>query len=70
MDKQPSKGSGQTNQTSSQAQAAHELDPVCGMDVDGSSSNTERVQRHGTTYYFCSSDCRKQFESAPEDLGA
>lgn len=58
------------NQSTSQAQKTREFDPVCGMDVDGSDSNTERVQRHGTTYYFCSSDCRKQFEAAPEDFGA
>ena len=38
-------------------------DPVCGMEVDES---TEFKSHHmGETYYFCSDNCRKEFEKAP-----
>ena len=45
-------------------------DPTCGMEVDPAESvaagNTESFQ--GTTYYFCSRDCRDKFHKAPQDL--
>jgi YHS domain-containing protein len=44
------------------------FDPVCGMDVNPNSSKTEQAQRNGRTYYFCSSECREQFEASPEDF--
>jgi RND family efflux transporter MFP subunit len=39
-------------------------DPVCGMEVDpGKAKAAGRVADHeGTTYYFCSDECRKSFE--------
>jgi P-type Cu+ transporter len=44
-------------------------DPTCGMEVDPAESvaagNTESFQ--GTTYYFCSRDCRDKFHKAPQD---
>jgi putative ABC transport system ATP-binding protein len=41
------------------------IDPVCGMSFEPG----ERVPLafRGTTYYFCSSGCRKEFEAAPEE---
>jgi YHS domain-containing protein len=47
-----------------------EIDPVCGMDVDMADEEAEQSERNGKTYYFCSSDCRRQFEAAPADFGA
>jgi YHS domain-containing protein len=38
-------------------------DPVCGMDVDESS--TLRVEHEGATYLFCSENCRKTFLQDP-----
>ena len=39
-------------------------DPVCGMKVDR--SKALRAVRAGRTYFFCSEDCRAQFEADPE----
>jgi YHS domain-containing protein len=46
------------------------FDPVCGMDVDLASTTVERVDRKGVSYYFCSADCRRQFEANPEEFTA
>jgi len=69
MEKQP------TNQRDEQSprvsEAAHwEVDPVCGMDVNVSEDSTEQTEHNGKTYYFCSADCRRQFEATPSDYGA
>lgn len=41
------------------------MDPVCGVPVD------ERSQFHtqfaGKKYFFCSEDCRKEFEAEPDE---
>jgi Cu+-exporting ATPase len=42
------------------------IDPVCGMEVD-ERTTPEKVTHEGTTYYFCSSDCRDEFKTSPED---
>jgi Cu(I)/Ag(I) efflux system membrane fusion protein len=39
-------------------------DPVCGMEVEPA-AKAIRVQHRGTTYYFCSDRCRKDFEASP-----
>ncbi len=40
-------------------------DPVCGMEVDPQqAAGTSDYQ--GTTYYFCSAGCKRQFEQDPE----
>lgn len=39
-------------------------DPVCGMTID-SASAAGQSSHQGTTYYFCSASCKKQFEAAP-----
>ncbi len=41
-------------------------DPVCGMRVDTSDA-PEKVDHDGATYYFCSKDCRQEFEANPSD---
>ena len=42
-------------------------DPVCGMDV--SPSKAEKTARRsdfqGKTYYFCSDECKAQFDKSP-----
>lgn len=40
------------------------IDPLCGMVVRNSSAAAVRT-REGTTYFFCSSSCAEQFETAP-----
>ena len=40
-------------------------DPVCGMTVTKDTAAGE-AEHEGTTHYFCSSDCRQQFEAEPE----
>lgn len=47
---------------------AQVTDPVCGMDVDPADAATEKLDRNGTTYYFCSSQCKQRFEKNPEEL--
>ena len=63
---EPQSGSRSANQSqgSSTQQAT---DPVCGMEVS-KDANSEKSQHNGKTYYFCSSDCREQFEAAPDDF--
>jgi Cu+-exporting ATPase len=39
-------------------------DPVCGMDVDPSSSE-HGAEHDGQTYHFCSGHCRAKFETSP-----
>lgn len=42
-------------------------DPVCGMDVDRAEAKAagRTSQYRGTTYYFCSDHCKKQFDKEP-----
>ena len=39
-------------------------DPVCGMEVDERNA-ADKSQYRGQTYYFCSTDCREQFDRDP-----
>jgi P-type Cu+ transporter len=50
--------------TESEATMA-EKDPVCGMMVEpeGAAATSEH---EGKTYYFCSADCKEEFDSDPE----
>ena len=43
------------------------VDPICGMDVDEKRATAagRTSQHNGTTYYFCSDDCKKQFDAEP-----
>jgi Cu+-exporting ATPase len=40
-------------------------DPVCGMTID-SKDAVAQAKYEGKTYYFCSEQCRKTFEGAPQ----
>ena len=41
-------------------------DPVCGMRIEKEDA-VARVEYEGKAYYFCSEDCRTEFEASPED---
>ncbi len=41
-------------------------DLVCGMDVDTKDPHAIKVQHSGTTYFFCSEKCKRDFEAAPD----
>jgi Cu+-exporting ATPase len=45
------------------------IDPVCGMKVDPAEAAGSAVHE-GTTYYFCSQNCLKQFEHDPGKYAA
>lgn len=41
------------------------IDPVCGMEVD--TTTTEwKTEYQGQTYYFCAPGCKRSFEKEPE----
>jgi YHS domain-containing protein len=42
-----------------------EKDPVCGMDVNPANAPAQSNYR-GRTFYFCSQDCKEQFEREPQ----
>ncbi len=41
-------------------------DPVCGMRIDPATAGDRKSTYGGTTYYFCSGDCRQKFDRNPE----
>ncbi len=41
-------------------------DPVCGMKVDEKNPQAQ-IQFAGRKYYFCSEECRKEFEADPNE---
>jgi YHS domain-containing protein len=43
------------------------IDPVCGMDVNESNPPAQ-TNYDGKTYYFCSEECKQDFEEDPEDF--
>jgi len=44
---------------------AKAVDPVCGMEVDAERTAYKVVYK-GKVFYFCSSHCKRAFESDPE----
>ena len=46
--------------------ATQYIDPVCGMAVDPATAAT-KSSYNGTDLYFCAEECRRRFESAPQD---
>lgn len=44
-------------------------DPVCGRDVDPTSTEVQS-EHDGEMYYFCSLDCREEFEENTEEYRA
>jgi Cu+-exporting ATPase len=43
-------------------------DPICGMVIDKTTALT--IERNGRTYYFCSPNCQRTFESPEQELKA
>ena len=45
-----------------------ETDPVCGMEVDAKAAGAagRKSDYRGTTYYFCSDDCKHRFAKEPD----
>jgi len=41
------------------------IDPICGMQVNQQNA-ASRSAHQGKTFYFCSEDCKKQFDQDPE----
>jgi len=39
-------------------------DPVCGMQIEESDA-VATSEYGGTTYYFCSADCKQEFDEDP-----
>jgi len=60
--------SNQTYAVSPVSTAEHPLCPVCGMDVDPKTA--PKSVSHGVTYYFCSDDDKKTFDSAPDKFAS
>jgi Cu+-exporting ATPase len=50
---------------SKEIKMATQLDPVCGMQVDDQKA-AATSQYQGTTYYFCSSECKRKFDQQPQ----
>jgi YHS domain-containing protein len=46
-----------------------ERDVVCGMEVDPKTA-AAKTEQSGRTYYFCSEQCKKQFDADPKKYGA
>ncbi len=44
-------------------------DPVCGMEVDPNAAAATSFY-NGKTYYFCSEECKRDFEADPEQFTA
>lgn len=44
---------------------AQVTDPVCGMTID-SDKATGQSQYEGRTFYFCSAQCKRQFDADPK----
>jgi YHS domain-containing protein len=42
-------------------------DPVCGTEIDDKKAEFQ-TQFAGRKYFFCSDECRKEFEEQPEDF--
>ena len=40
-------------------------DPVCGMMIDRDTA-ADTSQYQGRTFYFCSAECKRQFDAAPD----
>jgi YHS domain-containing protein len=41
-------------------------DPVCGMNIDEKAAEFQ-TQVAGKKYFFCSEECKKEFQENPED---
>lgn len=41
-------------------------DPVCGMMIDEATA-VGKSEYQGKTYFFCSNDCKREFDDNPQD---
>jgi YHS domain-containing protein len=53
------------NQTNTKGTIMAEKDPVCGMMVEPDNA-AAKADHKGKTYYFCSVDCKEEFEEDPD----
>jgi YHS domain-containing protein len=67
MNNEANQEQSQTKSPSPKPESNTAVDPVCGMDVTTTSS-TERLEKAGHVYFFCSAECREQFEASPDDF--
>lgn len=46
-------------------------DPVCGMQVDQEKARSKGLtsEHEGQTFYFCSTECKQQFDQDPHRYG-
>ena len=49
-----------------QRRSSTATDPVCGMDVDTKAPPGGSYEHEGTTYYFCGTGCRLEFQEDPQ----
>jgi len=45
------------------------IDPVCGMKVEEADAPATTAYK-STTYYFCSEDCKEEFDGDPESYAS
>ena len=43
------------------------IDPVCAMEVDPTQA-AATTEYGGTTYYFCSTECKEEFDQNPQQF--
>ncbi len=43
------------------------IDPICNMEVDESTSEF-KSDYNGTSYYFCSQECKDEFDENPDSF--
>ena len=56
--------------TATQSEVQNKVqDPVCGMEIDPAQSEGH-LDYEGTTYFFCSAQCRQKFEANPAQFAA
>jgi YHS domain-containing protein len=48
---------------------AMRTDPVCGMQVDDQKASA-KSQFQGTTYHFCSDECKRKFDQQPQQFAS
>lgn len=56
-----------SDDTQTQEPPATAIDPVCGMEVDPATAAGVSTYQ-GTTYYFCSTGCKRRFDNDPQSF--
>ena len=60
-------GTQQSQSTQGSQGTQQYLDPVCGMHVDPKEA-ADKSSYQGQTYYFCSQECRQEFDRSPQQF--